>query len=118
MRGFHSIRHQSILVSLLTYILLPPALTKHHSKSKQTLQSTEETCQQPLGNQLHNFGTSILALCFSVTEYCCPLWSQSYHCKKVDTSLNECLRLVTGCIKSTLTELLPILPRIEPMDIR
>ena len=37
--------------------------------------------------------------------------------KKVDTSLNECLRLVSGCIKSTPIELLPILSGIEPMGI-
>ena len=38
--------------------------------------------------------------------------------KKFDTSLNECLRLVSGCIKSTPTELLPILSEIDPVDIR
>ena len=38
--------------------------------------------------------------------------------QKVDASLNECLRLGSGCIKSTPTELLPILSGIEPMDIR
>ena len=32
--------------------------------------------------------------------------------------LNACLRLLNGCIKSTPTELLPILFGIEPMNIR
>ena len=34
------------------------------------------------------------------------------------TSLNECLRLVSGCIKSTPTDILPVLSGIEPSDIR
>ena len=55
--------------------------------------------------------TSTLALYFSVAKYCCSIWSQSYHCKKVDTSLNE-------YIKSSFTELLPILSGIEPIYTR
>ena len=80
----------------------------------QTFQSPEETCQQPLRS------LCILPhlLCFSVAEYCCPIWSQSHHCNKVDTSLNECLSLVSGCIKFTPTELLPILSGIEPVLVR
>ena len=58
--------------------------------------------------------TSTLALCFSVPEYCCLIWSQNHHFKNVDTYLNGCLRLVSGCIKSTPAELL----KIEPVDIR
>ena len=62
--------------------------------------------------------TSALALCYSAAEYCSPVWSQSHHCKKVDTSLNECLRLVSGCIKPTPTDTLPVLCGIVPSDIR
>ena len=62
--------------------------------------------------------TSKFALFCPVAEYCCPIWSQSYHCQNVDVSLNEYLRLVSGCIKSTPTAMLPILSGIEPMDIR
>ena len=34
----------------------------HRSKSKQTLQPTEETCQQPLGSRIHNF--TYFYICF------------------------------------------------------
>ena len=61
---------------------------------------------------------SALALCYSTAEYCSPVWSQSHHCKKVDTSLNECLRLVSGCIKPTPTDTLPVLCGMVPSDIR
>ena len=50
------------------HTLLPPTLTEQCSKSKHMLQSTKETCQQPLASQLH--------------KYCCPIWCQSHHCKK------------------------------------
>ena len=66
----------------------------------------------------HFVYTSALALCYSVAEYCSPVWSQSHHCKKLDVALNECLRLVSGCIKSTPTDLLPTLSGIQPADIR
>ena len=58
------------------------------------------------------------SLYFSVSESCCRIWSQSHHCKKVDTSLNECLRLISCCVRSTPKELLSVLFGIEPMDIR
>ena len=62
--------------------------------------------------------TFALALCYSAAEYCSPVWSQSHHCKKDDTSLKECLRLVSGCIKPTPTDTLPVLCGIVPSDIR
>ena len=55
MRESHSIKLQSISVTLWPCTLLPPTLTKHRSKKKQTLQPNEETCQQPVGSWLHNF---------------------------------------------------------------
>lgn len=62
--------------------------------------------------------TTALALCYSAAEYCSPIWSQSSHCKKVDVSLNECMGLISGSIKSTPTDILPVLSGIEPPDIR
>ena len=62
--------------------------------------------------------TSALGLCFSVAEYCSPVWGNSAHCSKLDASLNECMRVISGCIKATPTALLPVLCGIEPPDIR
>ena len=88
-------------------------------QSKQMLQHTKETCQQALAaTRLHNF--AYFYTC--VKSFCCriplPNMESKSLLKKFDTSLNDCLGLVTGCIKSTPTELLPILSGIEPMDIR
>ena len=35
--------------------------------------------------------TSAVSLCYSVAEYCSPVWSGSVHCTKLDVSLNECM---------------------------
>ena len=68
------------------------------------------------GAEITTLRTSRLPLWISVTEYCCPIWSQRHQYKKVSISLNECLRLGSGCIKSTITELLLILSGIEPVE--
>ena len=62
--------------------------------------------------------TTAFALCFSVTEYCSPVWCHSSHCHKLDSSLNEWLRLISEWFKSTPTYLQPVLCGIEPVDIR
>ena len=65
-----------------------------------------------------DFNTLAVSLCNSVAEYCSPVWSGSVHCTKLDVSLNECMRLVSSCIKLTPTEILPILSGIEPSELR
>ena len=53
----------------------------------------------------HTMRTTATALCLSVAEYCCPVWTSSTHRKLVDTTLNETMscRLITGCIRPTAT---------------
>lgn len=62
--------------------------------------------------------TSGFALYYSVGEYACPVWRQSSHAKKVDISLNDMVRLITGCLKLTLIEKVQILSGIAPPEIR
>ena len=59
------------------------------------------------GADFHVLRTSALALCFSAAEYCAPVWARSVHTAKIDTSLHDCLRLISGSIKPTPVELLP-----------
>ena len=70
------------------------------------------------GADFNTLKTSAVSLCHSVAEYCSLAWSGSLHCTKPDVSLSECMRLISGCIKSTPTEILPILSGIEPSDLR
>ena len=49
-----------------------------------------------------------LALCYSVVEYACPVWERSSHAKKVGASLNDSCRCITGCLRPTNVDSLPI----------
>ena len=62
--------------------------------------------------------SSALALCYSAAEYACPVWERSTHAKKLDATLNETCRMITGCLKPTNTNSLPVLAGIAPSDIR
>ena len=62
--------------------------------------------------------TSALALVFSAAEYAAPVWCNSRHSNKVDTAINETLRIITGCLRPTKAEYLPVLAGIMPADLR
>ena len=91
MRGFHSIKQQSVLVSLLTIRSLTTNTYQIPQQSKQTLQPAEETCQQPLASRLLNFAYFYTCVKF----FCCRMLLSNMESKsllkKVDTSLNESL---------------------------
>ena len=94
------------------YTFLPPTFTKHRSNLLNKHASNH------WGADFTTLRSSTLALCVFCCQICCPIWCQSHHCKKLNTSLNECLILVSICIKYTPIELLPILSVIKPSDIR
>ena len=58
--------------------------------------------------------TSVLALAYSSVEYCAPAWTQSAHAHKIDIPLNEAMRLVSGCLRSTPVSQLPFLSGVPP----
>ena len=62
--------------------------------------------------------TATLALAYSTAEYCAPIWCKSTHTTKLDIALNNSMRMVSGCIRSTPTSYLPILSGIPPPAIR
>ena len=62
--------------------------------------------------------TGALALVYSSAEYAAPAWCRSSHVKKLDTTLNDTLRIITGCLKPTPTEFLPVLSAIAPAALR
>lgn len=62
--------------------------------------------------------TSALALVYPVAEYCSPTWLNSAHTRAVDTQLNNTMRLISGTIKSTPTQWLPVLSNIHPPHLR
>ena len=59
-----------------------------------------------------------LALVYSTTEYCTPVWCRSAHTRLIDPAINNALRIVTGCLRPTTADNLPILAGIQPAEFR
>ena len=59
-----------------------------------------------------------LSLMYSTAEYCAPVWCRSAHTRLIDSVLNDALRIVTGCLRPTPTDHLPVLSGIQPAGIR
>jgi len=57
---------------------------------------------------------SAMAFCYSVAEYCAPVWSRSPHTGLVDVQLNSTMHLISGTLRSTPLPWLPVLVNIEP----
>ena len=50
--------------------------------------------------------------------YCAPVWCRSAHTRVIDSVLNDALRIVTGCLRPTPTDHLPVLSGIQPAKLR
>ena len=59
-----------------------------------------------------------LSLFYSTAEYCAPVWCRSAYTRLIDSVLNDALRIVTGCLRPTPTDHLPILSGIQPVELR
>ena len=59
-----------------------------------------------------------LSLVYSTAEYCAPVWCHSAHTCLIDSVLNDALRIVTGCLRPTPTDYLPVLSGIQPAELR
>ena len=59
-----------------------------------------------------------LYLIYSTAEYCAPVWCRSAHTRLIDSVLNDALRIVTGCLRPTPTNHLPVLSSIQPAELR
>ena len=55
-----------------------------------------------------------LSLVYSAAEYCALVWCCSAHTRLIDSVLNNALRIVTGCLRPTPTDHLPVLSGIQP----
>ena len=58
--------------------------------------------------------TSAIALVYSVAEYCVPVWGRCAHVQHIDTQLNIAMRTVSGALRPTNINWLPVLSNIEP----
>ena len=55
-----------------------------------------------------------LSLVHSTAEYCAPVWCRSAHTRLIGSVLNDALRIVTGYLRPTSTDHLPVLSGIQP----
>ena len=59
-----------------------------------------------------------LTLVHSTTEYCAPTWCRSAHTRLIDSTINDALRIVTGCLRPTSTDNLLVVASIQPAGLR
>ena len=59
-----------------------------------------------------------LSLVYSTAEYCAPVWCCSAHTRLIESVLNDALRIVTGCLRPTPMDHLPVLSGIQPAELR
>ena len=59
-----------------------------------------------------------MSLVYSTSEYCAPVWYRSTHTRLIDSVLNDALPIVTGCLRPTPTDHLPVLSGIQPAELR
>ena len=50
-----------------------------------------------------------LSLIYSTAECCAPAWCRSTHTRLIDSVLDDALRIVTGCLRPTPMDSLPVL---------
>lgn len=70
------------------------------------------------GSDAQTLRVSALSLVFSAAEYCCSVWSRSCHIHLVDVQLNQVMRTISGCVRSTPVPWLSVLSNIAPPSIR
>ena len=70
------------------------------------------------GADAETLHTVAQSLVYSTAEYCAPVWCRSAHIRLIDSVLNDALRIVTGCLRLTPTDHLPILSDIQPAELR
>ena len=58
-----------------------------------------------------------LSLVYLTAEYCAPVWCRSAHTRLIDSVLSNALCIVTGCLRPTPTDQLPVLPGIQPIEL-
>ena len=105
-------------------IKLDRSLTfRHHLEALRKKLSTRVTLLRRLagsgwGANARTLRIAALSLVYSTAEYCAPAWCRSAHTRLVDSVLNDALRIVTGCLRPTPTDFLPILSGIQPAELR
>ena len=62
--------------------------------------------------------TVTLILVYLTAECCTPAWCRSAHTRPINVVINDALWILTGCLRPTPTDNLPILVGIQPAESR
>jgi len=54
----------------------------------------------------------------STVEHCAHVWCHSAHTHLIDLAINDTLQIVTGCLRPTPADNLPILAGNQPAELR
>ena len=112
------------LVPTYLGVKLDRALTyRHHLEAlrKKTIHArfaTEATCGFRMGHYCQDIAHTTLFLIYSTAEYCAPAWCLSAHTRLIDSVLNDALRIVTGCLRATAMDNLPVLSGTQSSELR
>ena len=105
-------------------VKLDRALTYHHHlEALRKKLSTRASLLRRLvgsgwGAGAKTLRAAVLSLIYSTAEYCAPARCRSAHTRLIDSVLNGALRIVTGCLRPTSTDNLPVLSDIHPAELR
>ena len=105
-------------------VKLDGALTyRHHLEALRKKLSTRVSLLRRLAGSGWGAGaktlrTAALSLIYSTAESWAPAWCRSEHTRLIDSVLNVALRIVTGCLRPTPTDNLPVLSGIQPAELR
>ena len=94
----------------------------HIKKTNMTVNSRNNIIRKlansKWGCKASTLRSSCLALCYSATEYVCPVWARSTHAYKLNPALHDCCRIISGCLKPTNLDSVHLLAGIAPPHIR
>ena len=105
-------------------VKLDRALTyRHHLEALRKILSTRVSLLRRLASSGWGAGaktlcTAALSLIYLTAEYCALAWCRSAHTRLIDSVFNDALSIVTGCLRPTPTDNLPVLSGIQPAELR
>ena len=94
----------------------------HHLEALRKKLSNRVSLLRRLAGSGWGAGTKTLRISthssvYSTAKYCSTVWCRSRHTRLIDSILNDALRIVTGCLRHTPTEDLPVLTGIHPAGL-
>jgi len=92
-------------------ILIDTAIAAWQKLISHVVQEADITCRTlevaswlQLGAGATTLWTATLTLVHSTTEYCALVWCRSAHTHLIDPTINDALRIVTGCLRPTAAD--------------